>query len=296
MAFDIYKFLEEYSIDYKDRGKGTTRGWVQVRECPFCLNDNYHLGYNINKNFFHCWVCGNSGKPEFLVYKLLKTTYTTAQKIYRRYSSDFDLYEEGEQVIYSDNVDVKWDPFLHKIHSEYLASRNYDPLFIQRRYMVGSCYTVGRFPYSLVMPIYDDGQLVNATSRDVTGKQTEKYLSLSNEESVLNIKKCVYNIDNAKENILIVEGPFDMWRMGGSTVALFGIDFESYQVNRILSKFPENIYVMFDNEFEAQKKAKKLCSCFSPFVKNVENIEIDTKDPASFTQEEALTIRNELGI
>jgi DNA primase len=120
-------------------------------------------------------------------------------------------------------------------------------------------------------------------------------MSLRNEESVVPIKETVYNIDAVTgENILIVEGPFDAWRMGGPTVCLFGTAFKQQQVMRILSKFPKNIYICFDQETEAQKNANRLAACFAPFVSHVEVIEIPVKDPALLSPEQALEIRNEL--
>jgi DNA primase len=289
MNFNAMEFLEEYGIDHRPANKD----WTQVKQCPFCLNNAYHLGINTKKTFFNCFVCHKSGRVEFLIYNLLKIPYAKAKEIAELYGASPSF--ESEPGPRAEQVKIAGMTTLRPLHIEYLKSRGYDYLFLERRYQIGACYTVGRFPYRIVIPIYSDGVLVNATSRDVTGQQKERYLSLSNEEAVIPRNECVYNIDSvAGENLLIVEGPFDVWRIGGSTVSTFGTGFTMAQVVRILSKFPKNIYIMFDNETEAQKNANRLASCFAPLVPHVEILGIPVKDPAMLSEQEAIEIRNEL--
>ena len=54
----------------------------------------------------------------------------------------------------------------------------------------------------------------------------------------------------------MVEGIFDVWKIGPGAVATFGIEVSSSQV-RLLSKF-EEVFVLFDNEPQALKNARKL--------------------------------------
>jgi DNA primase len=293
MAFDVIKFLEDYDIPHKTAGKGTTRGWVQL-QCPFCYDHSWHLGVNIREGYFHCWICHKAGKPETLIYNLLKISFRRCKAIVEEYGG---APEETEARQHANEVKMKGVSTLQPIHINYLKQRDFDPITIERKYKIGACYTTGRFPYRIVIPVFDDGTIVNATARDVTGKQPERYMSLTNEEAVVPIKECVYNIDAIRgDNILIVEGPFDVWRIGGATVSLFGTAFKMAQVMRIASKCPTNAYIMFDNEPEAQRNASKLASCLSPLVRNVEILEISQKDPAMLTQKEAEEIRNELNI
>lgn len=295
MSFDAIKFLEDFDIPHRNHGQKTTKGWVQVRECPLCCADGFYFGINLHRDQYHCWLCDKGGKNiNFLIYRLLKVAYHKAKEIAAEYGGT-DLYDDSDPGIRSSEVKITGMTNLQKIHIDYLESRGYDYRFLERRYQIGGCYTVGRFPYRIVIPVYDNGIMVTATSRDVTGLQTERYISLTNEESIIPIKESVYNIDAvAKENILVVEGPFDVWRIGGATVSLFGTAFKTAQVMRILAKSPSNVYILFDNEPQAQKNASNLASCFAPLVKHVEVIEIPIKDPAMLSAEQAIEIRNEL--
>jgi DNA primase len=295
MNFDIIRFLEEYSIQHRIRGQKTTRGWVQLQICPFCAGDNYYLGINTSKLFFHCWLCHKSGEMVFLVRNLLGVDYRQAKEIVEKYGG-ISLSEE-EPIKPAEQVVIPGMTGLQPIHLNYLRSRNFDPAFLERRYRINACYTGGRFPYRIVIPIYDNGRLVNATSRDVTGQQQERYMSLRNEEAVVPRNECVYNIDSVVgENVLIVEGPFDVWRIGGATVSLLGTDSSMAQTMRIVAKLPKNLYIIFDSEEQAQKHASELAFCFAPFVKHVEIVTIPVKDPASLSPEQGLEIRNELNL
>lgn len=299
---EVIQFLNEHNIAKREYGPRTTRGWVQVKQCPFCYGDDYYLGINLSGNFFHCWLCGRSGSIEFLIKVLLQTTFNRAKKIAEEYG--WKPYFDSEKTTSTaEKVIIKGLTGLRELHINYLKSRNFDHLLLQRLYDIQANYTVGRFPYRIVIPVYDNGVLVNATARDVTGQQPERYMSLRNDESIIPIKECVYNIDSTinSENILVVEGPSDVWRIGGATVSLFGTAFKTAQYMRIVAQRPKNVFILFDNEEIAQEQADKLGKCLSPFIPHVESIEIEelqteANDPGELSLPDAEYLRKELKI
>jgi len=295
MSFDVKSFLEDFEIEYPKKNQHATRGWINI-QCPWedCGDSSNHMGINIQGSYFHCWHCDRSGPIQILISKLLKVGFRRAEALVNEYNNDFVLEEDAQKL--AAKVDVKG--FLANLpeqHRQYLINRNFDPDELIRKYKIGAFGTIGRFSHRIALPIYDEGVLVNLTSRDITGEQEQRYLSLPNEESVMPIKSCVYNIDNCtKDNILIVEGPFDVMRMGGSTVSFFGTTFKTSQVLRVLAKFPKKVFILFDEG--ADEHAEKLANHFSPFVKHVEVLNITEKDPAELSNSDALDIKNELGI
>ena len=56
---DIERIYSNYSIPLADDSdKHYREGWINT-SCPFCTgNPGYHLGFNIDKNYFYCWRCG----------------------------------------------------------------------------------------------------------------------------------------------------------------------------------------------------------------------------------------------
>ena len=292
---DIIGFLDAYGISYRTTGPKTTKNWVQLEDCFSCYGSNFYLGiYTLQPQYFHCWACGASGSMEYLIRKILSVSRNQAQEIAKQFGMEFEGVDE-EPILHAQRVEIAGMGELREPHVRYLKERLFDPSWLVKRYRVGGCWLTGRFPYRLVIPVLENGILVNATARDVTGEQQERYMSLRNDEAVVPIKETVYNLDAVnKGNILIVEGPFDVWRIGGATVCMFGTAFKMAQVVKVLAKVPKNAYVLFDNEETAQKSAEALAACLSPFVTHVEILEISAKDPASLSEQEAMEIRNEL--
>jgi DNA primase len=296
MSIDVIKFFDDFQIPHHSHGKRCTKGWEQTY-CPFpdCDDSEDYMGVHRQSGVFHCWLCGRKGPFAVLASKLLKIRFSKIEDILLQYEDDA-LNVEERQEKHSEKVEVKgFLNYLPEQHRQYLIERNFDPNELIRRYKIGAFGTYGRFPYRIAIPVFDDGELVNMTARDITAQQEARYLTLTNEESVIPIKSCVYNIDSCiKDSILIVEGPFDAWRIGGATVSFFGTAFKTSQVLKVLSKTPKNVFVLFDEN--AGNHAEKLAHNFSPFVKHVEVLEISVKDPALLSPEEALNIHNELNL
>lgn len=294
---DVERFLDDYNIERPSRGKSRTRGWVQIR-CPYadCFDDEDHMGINKVTGIFHCWRCTRKGPFALLIAKLLHIPIDRAEEIAKSYDDHIPI--ETEEITRA--TEIILPGYLHELpepHRSYLIKRNFDPDEIRTTYQIGAFWKWGRFPYRIGIPVLYNSEMVNMTARDVSGEQPERYLSLTNEESIISIKNCVYNLDRCTNgNILIVEGPFDVWRIGGATVSLFGTAFTNSQILKILSKAVNNAFILFDNSAEAQKHARKLAGCLSPFVNHVEVVEIDAKDPGDLSPSDALEIRKELNL
>ena len=75
----IIQLYQDFGLDYKTEGHKHCRpGWVNV-ECPFCVgNPGYHLGFEVNNEYFYCWRCG--AHP--LILTLSKLLNLSNQKVY----------------------------------------------------------------------------------------------------------------------------------------------------------------------------------------------------------------------
>lgn len=80
----------------------------------------------------------------------------------------------------------------------------------------------------------------------------------SRAESIIPAKEILYNLDNCNEKyIIIVEGVFDVFRLGDNSASTFGMEYSHKQIS-ILAENYETVIIMFDNEKQAQKQARKL--------------------------------------
>ncbi len=294
---DIISLLEDNGIDYSTSGKNTSRGWVELN-CPFCGNDpSFHLGVNLSSGIYHCWICGAKGHIEKLIQHRLGMSREKIKKLVEEYDINFheeeSLKRNSEQIVFPKGLEDS----IPQLHKSYLKRRGFDPDIMIKKYRIKAYYHLGgKWSYRLVIPIFMDGEIVSFIARDVTDKQTPKYKNLSNEQSVINVKNCLYGIDSIKKggNAILVEGVFDQWRVGDGSCAFLGVEYTNQQLFLLYEKELKEVYVMFDAD--AIKKAHKLGHILSTFVPKVEVIELDKGDPSDMTDEEINKLRKEIGI
>lgn len=300
--FDIIKFLDTHSIEYSETTKHATKGWVNIK-CVFCDDHSDHLGIFVEHSTFHCYKCGEKGGKIRLVEGLLNCTREEAISIIRSFSDNSSLNSSRSISKPKDKpfaekclLPLEATPFLPKLHRSYLISRGFDPDYLVRKYDLHSCYTDGDYKYRIIIPIYYHKKLVSFTTRDVTGKQTPKYLNAKIINSVLDPKSCLYNIDRVERSMLILEGPADVWRIGDGSVCTFGSEFSDSQVKLLIEEIKlksiTKVRVMFDPEPVATKKAKELAWMLSSFARDTAVIEYDgEKDPGSMSESEVRQVR-----
>lgn len=282
--FDVISFLEENDFEFLTSGKNVSSGWVGIN-CPFCSDPSQHLGINLSSGIYHCWICGAKGGSESLVKRLLNVSYGEAKRIVEEYDSNQILNEDQEKTF------VKKIEFpkgcldkLPAIHREYLIHRKFDPDYLSEKYRLKAClYTGGDFAYRLIIPIIMDNHIVAYTGRDVTNEQKIRYKHSKNEQSIVAVKDCIYNIDTVENRVIIVEGVTDVWRIGDGCVALFGLEHTTRQLNALFSRNLDEAFVMFDSEPHAIKKAYRLANILSTFIPTVQVLELDQGDPAEMS-------------
>jgi len=293
---DLISLLESQGIDYRESGVNVTRGWVNV-SCPFpfCSDPSFHLGINTESNLYHCWVCGEKGHLKKLLHTILRKPYYEIEQIINSFET-YQTEEQEEKIIQPVNTDLlkPYDNNLPALHRNYLISRNFDPDFIQKKYHIRYQYWSGYFAYRIIIPVIENGQIINLTGRDVSGKQEERYKHLPNDKAILPMKEVLYNIDSIRAKVIVVEGPTDCWRIGDGSVGTMGVEYTQAQIKLLANKNLKKAFILFDKE--AEKNAEKLANALSSFVGYVEVLYLDKGDPADMDQEEVKTLRKEIGI
>jgi DNA primase len=152
------------------------------------------------------------------------------------------------------------------------------------------------------VPIYYSNRLVSYQARSIYSKEKCKELDILRyknypiELGLINIKHILYNLDNCLEDwIVVVEGVFDCWRLGPKNVAAtMGTSASQEQINLLAKRYKKVIF-LFDNEKQAQDRAKKYGGQLSALGVEVEifNPEFE-HDPGDYTLEEESAVRREL--
>jgi len=296
------KLFSDYKIPYSTR---INRGWVNV-ECPFCTSEHpMHLGFNPNGDYCTCWNCGTHDLKTALS-RVLAIPFSDVDELCENYAGrNLVLSSLNKKIPKAKKLELPNDGF-NEIEENYLISRNFSPEFLSKKYNLVGGGLAGRWKYRIIIPVYLDGKLVSWTGRSILDNETLKkkeiprYKNLSIEESVINIKECLFNIDNCKnETAVLVEGSFDVMRLGDDFICSMGTELTQSQISLISERF-KKIFIMFDNELNAQKKAKKFGLQIASIGVDVEVVDaysdFNKNDGAELTRKEVKIIRKELGL
>lgn len=151
-----------------------------------------------------------------------------------------------------------------------------------------------------------NGKIVSWTARTILSKEKQqelkipRYKNLSIEQSVIDPKSILYNLDNCTEKTAVLtEGPFDVMRLGDGFMCSFGTELTQSQVAIIKQRF-EKVFIMFDNEKEAQEKARKFGLQIAGLGVAVEIVDaysdFNKKDGGELNEQEVKIIRKQLGL
>lgn len=288
--FDFRIYLEDRGISYSTSGKNVTAGWMEL-QCPFCGDTSKHLGVSPT-GLLHCWRCGGHGLAEF-IQTVDNCSYHEAKSTIEEFTNYSK--EEPSQKTYSNELVYPQEDIDNSYYSEmlgYLQGRGFDKSVIEK-YKLEPTGRFGKYKFRIVIPVIEDGVICTFTTRDYTGISSTPKLHYGE----IQINQFLYNIDSVRDKILLVEGPTDVWKVGDGCVGTFGIVVTDEQILKLIKKKPKEVYICFDPEQEAQKKANELATKLYSFIKTVELIELpEGKDPGDLSVEEVNELRSVVGL
>jgi len=292
------QLLDDYNIEYMTEGnKHCTPGWINLH-CPFCAGSrNYHLGYNIEKNFCTCWRCGVHRTEDVLI-ALLHVSRREARNLMRQYGGyssprPTSIKPRVKNFKFPSNCEQ-----MKKPHRSYLIQRKFNPEQLERDWNLmgaGPISLLDRkyYKHRIIIPIRWGGKIVSFQGRDITGKSEIRYKACPQDRELTPHQTILYGKQETWGDIgICVEGVTDVWRLGFSSFATFGISFTPSQVRNIARHFTR-VIILFDDDPQAQEQAKKLMGelRFRGVETWKENI---IGDPASLSQEDANILVKEL--
>jgi len=298
---NIYDFFDNYGIEYFTSGKNVSKGWVNI-QCPFCSDQSNHLGVRLTDKRVSCWNCGDH-ELYTLIKKITGESPTEIKNIKKQLATE---YASVSPLIYANTKRTsQWvslpqaSPFFPKLHLDYLKKRGFRlPNKLIKKYNLQAVYTFGKYKYRIIIPIYLNKKIVSFTSRDVSDQQDPPYKNASPEEVTINVKRTIYNIDRVKEHgdIIITEGPIDVWKLGDGAICFFGVKFTVDQISLLIEKRIDTCFLLLDRDEPGINLQKLLIRILSPLCRSVEVVELTKKaDPGELTLAESAIIRKELG-
>lgn len=242
-AFDWLRLFAERRIPFVERGANVKRGEVNIR-CPFCgsADPSQHMGIELETGWYSCWRNRkqHSGKsPVRLIMRLLDVPYGMAREIAGLSRDEVDpegfdavaarlLGRAGREPAAVKRERLQLDPGFRVIdgaartraHRDYLArARGFDQpddvYHLGRLY--GVCAGVSDlWAGRVILPYWQDGELVTWTGRAVGDSRLARYRDLSRDESIVAPKETLYNHDAILEGgrlLAVVEGPMDALKL-----------------------------------------------------------------------------------
>lgn len=300
---DFEKLFTDYKIEFNNR---VNKGWTNVH-CPYCeeISGTFHGGFNNAGNYYHCWKCGGHDFRQTLslVTNIPKNQIELLIKQYQGNISILNHLNKRKSLF--TKLELPTDT-LTVAERKYLKSRNFNPAFLNQKYKIVGGGITGKWKFRIIIPLILNGQVVSWTGRSILSDKQQKklniprYKNLSIKQSVINPKSVLYNLDNCKERVAVLtEGAFDVIRLGDGFFCSFGTELDQSQISLIKERF-DKIFIMFDNEPEAQVKARKYGMQIASIGVDVEIVDaysdFNKNDGGDLDPKEVEIIRKELGI
>ena len=189
----------------------------------------------------------------------------------------------------SDVIELGKEP---KLVIEYMNRRRFDLSICQRHKLCFSMY--GEYPLRLIVPVIVDDVVITFQAVDVTGMAVVPYIPCPISVAGISIHDAVYGLDMfVGDQVILVEGVTDKWRMGGCSIAMFGKGFSVKQLIILADKFNHDmkIKVLFDPD--ATEDGNRLAGELASIFRNVKFIDLEgDKDPADLSDREVMEIIN----
>lgn len=296
------KLFSDYNVPYSLK---VNKGWVNVN-CPFCdsKTTSFNLGFNPAGNYYHCWKTPHSYPIKEVLSILLNIPETSLDSILIDYQGVGEYLPEPKKIKRK-KIELPTDTFI-SAERKYLKSRGFSPKYLNKKYGIVGGGIYGDWKFRIIIPVYFNGQLMSWTGRSILDKKKlqelkiPRYKNLSIEKSVMNIKDLFFNLDNCRgKEVVLTEGAFDVLRFDGNAICSLGTELTESQVSLISERF-EKVYILFDNEPEAQLKARKFGLRIASMGVEVEVVDIfgdfGKNDMGDCTIEEINKIKSELKI
>lgn len=283
---NIRDLLDDLKIPYAEGGAHhhVSYGWVGI-DCPSCSpgEGKFKLGISLAGTYSSCWSCGFLP----LARTLAELSGVHEAKIRQLLGPLEKEWESRLEVRGRLEMPKGIGPLL-PIHKTYLRSRNFDPAVLEKLWGLQGIGLATKLAWRLFIPVTYNGKTVSWTTRSLCDVG-RRYVSAEKHQEALPIKSVLYGGDYVRHAAVVCEGPADVWRIGPGAVATLGVGYSRRQV-LLLSRIPLRA-VAFDNEPDAQRRAKELCKLLEPFPGKTYRVELAAKDAGSATEREINQLR-----
>jgi len=288
---DIREVLDDLNIYYSESGKNVSDGWIGVT-CPWCDDGSNHLGIRLDAGTCSCFKCGQSGTIIKYLADELGSFNKAIQVLGDAVPLELKSFEESERArAIKVELPKEAKRQISKYHAGYLNSRGFDYEELTDKYNLHFCGPYGKWANRIIVPIMKNYRLITFTSIDISDEVFIRYKHLQDELSIIPIKQHLFGLEfTNKHSIIVVEGIFDMFRIGDGAVCTFGTKITSEQ-KKILSKY-STVKIVFDGDEAGQINGEKLANDLAPFADVKLFFLPEGSDPDKLSQDDIKEIKN----
>src|SRR5574344_394702 len=304
---NFVKLFNDYKVKYDVR---VNKGWINVT-CPFCDDKTFNGGFNNAGDYYHCWKCGGHNFKQALA-RTVNIPFNEVDTLIEQYAGRNSVLNAlNKKQAKATKLTLPTDTFT-PVERRYLKERNFSPKLLHEKYKIVGGGITGVWKYRIIIPLILNGEIVSWTARTILSKKIQqenkipRYKNLSIEPSVYPPKDLYYNMDNCKEDkVIITEGAFDVIRLSDrignndNVMCSWGTDITQAQISLLKGRF-KKVFMLFDNEPLAQEKARKYGLQIASIGIDVEVVDVysdfGVNDGADCDYEQVDIIRKELGI
>lgn len=204
--------------------------------------------------------------------KLLHVSYQQANELSKSYKVFRKGASNDNTQTTSKHIKIKKKGFkfpsgvteLQTQHKAYLKKRGFDPQYLADNWGIKGTSPTSildgiNYKFRILAPIQWEDKVVTFQARDYTGKQGLKYMACPEDRETIHHKHILYGHPSLwkKRRGILVEGIFDVWRLRLSACCTFGTGYTQEQL-RVMIKMFDELYIMFDPEIVAQKRAMEI--------------------------------------
>lgn len=288
---DLKSILSQLGVETSDDHHHSRSGWLQLKNCPYCHSQNYHLGIKISFMHANCYRCGRHNLVEALS-MLSNQPAKRIADLLKEFSPKH--HREEKPADFKSPAILELPEGITKMgpaHLRYLAERGFSPNKLKRLWgLKGLGLDAGRFAWRIFIPIEVGGRMVSWTTRSIKPDAKLRYMTCRSEACLMPRNQILYGIDYVRHCVILTEGPADVWSIGPSAVCSLGTSISSNQLLQI-SKFPIRV-ICLDSQEAAQKTARGLVKQLEVFDGETYNVGLDAKDPGAATRKEIKHMRS----
>mgnify|MGYP000273484671 CR=1 FL=1 len=249
--------------------------------CPVCGDSKksirkkrFHLQFDDEKSiYWQCWNCGRSGNFYELYSILEGVPEEDAFKRFNKYNRDRIVNRLNKKQPKKDVKKIdKTKSFNYILNHciglndevEGYVLKQYQKLlkdFIEKRKLDYTVYVAyeGYFKNRIIIPIWEDENIVFFQGRRLFSEIEPKYLNPSTEKSDIIFNKERFERD---KYIIVLEGIIDADTVGGQGTTIFGKELTRKFINKLKEYTDEGIILVMDNDEDGKKKLNEYIDTF----------------------------------